>query len=432
MIRTHDTFIDNGLFVAAHYLKTDYKHIDEKVLLDHLDSLVSPIHKTTEKIKEMKANKIEGVAFLNAPYFGYWHSAFYETLDPKKKNKKFNYNEIRKRYESLLNSSATDKFCIVCGKKKVPFHNNTGKDNYPSITSFQHYNSSNNLQTIDICPVCSFLASISFLNTVPIANKKGKIGRVGLVLSDNDAFMVEYTKERQRLITSFQFGYIDSSIKHNYITGLIEENDLLEMEDETGYVSITEFINNNSQNEQKEDALESREIRFILDLKKKRLIGLLHGLNIMRSYWSTRNFIRSFTYQHHNLKNLLEDKNKRERRHVMEDLKDLGEEILAFELPPKVKCLHERLMNMINFATGDTDKYAKELNLCDTQRKFTNIMLNIAKKSKEPLTEGEFYEITRPTKWWEYKTLIQFSFIIGGIIDDEEVLGEEENSEGVI
>ncbi len=178
MERTYNTFIDNGLFVAAYYLDKPIEDITTQDLNDNIDMFVGLM---MNYINSEKLKQVVSTGFNNSPL-----------ANPSIKDKKSASTNLLK---TLLEFN-TEKgdVCMFCGKPHVNIdlmkYSTFSSSINPLISANTFYNFANNLKIVNVCPMCQYLMLLSMFNTK-------KYGHNVLICSDNDEFMYDYTKETQ-------------------------------------------------------------------------------------------------------------------------------------------------------------------------------------------------------------------------------------------
>ena len=251
MIRTYMPMIDNGLFVAEYYLNIPYRDITIDVLYDNI-SLFSG------KIVEL----IETEEFYRKiTYSTHVNSSFTQRSTKKTKGEL-----IKDQQENLLGNVRGDKNCLYCGQKQVNTDLNIDRKYMYGLVSQTFYNSANNLQTVDVCPVCAYLSMLSILNIQ-------KIGMPTLYISDSDNFMRKITGYIQNL--SIGELDIDSNLK---ATELVNKSLLI---DETpGYITQFCFQNAGQIVNDVERTFYSEDIKLLKKLEKEELLDEFIGFGL--------------------------------------------------------------------------------------------------------------------------------------------------------
>lgn len=228
MNRTYNTFVDNGLFVLAYYLNKSVEDLTEKDIVDNINMM-------SEKLEDFfsceKYSNLRSMTCQNS----------YMTQKPKKGTRAEAFADKLKGY-----IKGTD-CCEVCGEYKANPRNDLSRCYFPTKTANTFYNFSNNLQGVNICPNCIRLAMYSLLNC--------RVGSDSVILynSDNDDFMVAYTKNIQHENQSDIVGQAKKDTKNKLSKTYILENLLynkksFKRKSKSYYVDIYNF-NNNTKNE---------------------------------------------------------------------------------------------------------------------------------------------------------------------------------------
>lgn len=180
MERTYNVFVDNGLFVVANLINKKIEGIEINDLKNNTELFTDKIYSfiTCDKYSNIKDMSFHNSAFNNPAY---------------RNNRR---EEIKKQFDIIINNIGNDEYCCICGKKHIK--HNQGEEFLTKLNrafiinsvADTFYNHSNNLQTINICPICILLGMLSTLNM-------RKSGYVILYNSESDDFMYNLANERQ-------------------------------------------------------------------------------------------------------------------------------------------------------------------------------------------------------------------------------------------
>lgn len=369
--RTYNFQIDNGLFVVEHLLKKDYKEIELDNLKDSVDMISEKMLGYT-KLGTLASQSHHNSA-LNQPAF--------------KENR---LEKIKEQLNELLDNIGKDKTCMQCGQKRVNLDMEV-KSSYmaliPSMSTFA--NTSNNLQCIDICPVCLFLAYVSFLNTQ-------KISFAFVYMSDSDEFMRDKTKEIQLSVSKDIFLEMkrDKSDNHflEVMSNIAEDLDIY---DDMNYIDLIYYANAQN-NHYETQTLERSKLLFLMKLKNQGLIYEFASLKLFRSYFDdalTLNYI------------------------VKSDKKDIFKLTATKELYKKLEeeIMTNKEIEMIDYATSvllehnSAESLFKELKMCNTISDFEKFILKHSFKEKLFRSLLEFDELKNIYK---YKNMLIANLII--------------------
>lgn len=294
MERTYNVFVDNGLYVISYYLK---KSIRDLTIEDIKNSSKQFTNKICELLQSDRFRCLAYSTHLNSAYTRNY------TIKPTNKEDKDEREKISKeinkrkkeailnQFEGLLNNIGNDKTCLICGKKQVNLSIDIDKKYIPGIVAGSFYNSSNNLNSVDICPICLYLSMISILNIQTVSKykltkknneKKRGIGVPTLYISDSNLIMEEYTEEIQRKVQSEKILDIEECKDDKYfldsiIQIYVDKNNLKKI-DNCKYITLVRFCNNPHKGEYIEEShLEEKGLKFLLDLfntgKKKDILS---------------------------------------------------------------------------------------------------------------------------------------------------------------
>lgn len=269
MKRTYNIFVDNGLYVASYYIDKPIKDITVTDIKESIDMIIEQIAKHVHKNP-----KLTWMAFAN--------SSLANSL-------KFQLNiedtqaYIKKQFNTILDNIGTEERCSICGEKHImrmpdkKYTSMLARCLMPMLPANTFYNYSNNLQIVNVCPVCIILCMISLLNMQ-------KARYAILYNSDNNEFMIDYTKERQEFNNS---NNTDDTEKEKSTTDyIIEQIEWFIEQDRIhkGYISVAIF-NNSGQSVSYDDGfISQKEINMLKEMQKKGLyeeFKQLHLFNLM-------------------------------------------------------------------------------------------------------------------------------------------------------
>lgn len=399
MERTYNVFIDNGLYVLGNELD---KEIEDITLEDIKNST------------DIFAKRFE--EYANCEYYkknvsmGFQNSAYTQGLKKDKETKKESETRCEKvlnQYNLILNNIGNDEYCNICGKKHIKLNADI---NYtksftrcwmPHIHANTFINYINNLQMVNICPVCLYLSMISIFNF----EKAGD--RIILYNSDDHEFMNDYTYDKQiQVKNNIAICAKESKEKINSIKSITET--IKKVVDEgnkyDGYIEAISFINS-AQNEGYEESLISRkDLKFIKNLTNKALRDEFEGLGFFKDLITRR---LQNDYMGCILRNL--------RNNYVENIS-----INLFnEIEEEYSKLKKEKLDLIKkvckkvYETNDIDEI-KELKGVDSFNKFEELLIgwneSYKEKKKEDLFDLDQYDMLVDFK--EFKS-IKNRMIIG-------------------
>lgn len=254
MNRTYDVFVDNGLYILSSYLDKD---IEEVVIQDIIDST------------EMMANKF----------------AKYEGCDFYKKNISMGFqnssytqkSSVIEQFDLVLKNIGEDEYCSICGEKHIKlmadskYLSSMSRVFMPKIHANTFANYINNLQTVNICPVCLYLSMLSLFNCTKTSDT------LTLYISDDNEFMEDYTYRKQsemelNISTDLKFDKKNQKWFYKHIEETVEyiiHNDKMY----NGYIQAISF-NNSSQTEiYMDNHLSNKDVKVIKLLEEKSLLS---------------------------------------------------------------------------------------------------------------------------------------------------------------
>ena len=158
MERTYNVFIDNGLYVLGNEIN---KEVNEITLED--------IKNSTNIFAKRFEQYANCVYYKKNVSMGFQNSAYTQGLKTKKE-RETRYEKVLNQYNLILNNIGNDEYCSICGEKHIKLNADI---NYiksftrcwmPHIHANTFINYINNLQMVNICPVCLYLSMISIFN----------------------------------------------------------------------------------------------------------------------------------------------------------------------------------------------------------------------------------------------------------------------------
>lgn len=213
--RTYNFQVDNGLFVAEYYLDKPYEDIAIQDLKDNVEVFA-------KKLKMYKeSNTIVNMTHYNS----------YLTQKGK---------DIEDQMNELVDNVGHDKNCMICGKKLVNIDLDIAYTSlvYGVASPGKFANRSNNMKTIDVCPVCMYLSLLSFINTQ-------KMGLAVLYNSDSDDFMRDITEDIQNAInTNIMLDIEGKDIDKKFIETMDNIKIDKQIYDDLNYIELVKYSNN--------------------------------------------------------------------------------------------------------------------------------------------------------------------------------------------
>lgn len=261
MERTYNVFVDNGLYVLGHYLQ---KNINDIIIEDLKNST------------SLFADKF--IEYENCGYYkknidmGFHNSAY--TQATKKGNTK--QQNVLNQYNSILNNIGDDEFCTICGKKHIKLNpdasylSSLSRCLMPRLHANTFVNYINNLQLVNICPICVYLSMLSLFNF----NKAG--ASIVLYNSDDEEFMEDYTYEMQiKLVQNISMQATENKDKISntrYIENTIE-NILNKHKLYNGYIQAISFYNGGQSETYLENIVTKKDLNFIGKINSMSLLS---------------------------------------------------------------------------------------------------------------------------------------------------------------
>lgn len=201
MDRTFNTFIDNGMFIAAKLLNT---------IVDDLN--IDSIRKNQVIFSEYLLEGLENDKNIKSSAEKmFTHNSF---LNNALKKGTERIDKINMKMNLLLKNydSQEKEICILCGKKSSVKDVQATRSDIPAITSNTFLNYSNNLQYVNVCPECMFFTILSLFNTV-------NAGYLIQLNSDSVDVMEEWTNYKMDIFEYPEkplgtYEYIKLLIKH--------------------------------------------------------------------------------------------------------------------------------------------------------------------------------------------------------------------------
>jgi len=390
MKRTYNEFIDNGLFVVSYYLKKDIQ-----------DITINDLKKTTDYFSNLAIKVLDNETLRNIVYTGYFSSQYemsYRFMEKYYKTFEKRKNNVYKQYNNLLNNVSDDKYCICCGEKQVNINIEIGRNIIPDIVAGKFYNSANNLQMVDICPICCYLALLSIFNVIPIITKKGTIPSCVLYISDSNVVMKNITSKNMDLVLTQSLMNSIQIPKRQSLINITKDYNLPDfILNNISYITQVNFINNKNGSSIEKDIINNNKILFINKLSNTNNLEFFKKFYLYHALLDDKSMIKSIINQ---VNKYLEEG----------DIENMCDLIEKYEIPNKVKVLINKTFNMI-MSANDEDALRKEIKLCDTIAKFEQFLLKNYEKSNQDLNEGEIYELTNYKYWNKYKYLLEWKLI---------------------
>lgn len=365
MDRAYNPMIDNGLFVAEYYLDVPYSDIT-------IDLLVNNIELFSSKIAEViDSNEF----YRKIAYSTHINSSL--TQVPRKNSREF---IIYKQFKEVLDNIGDDKNCFCCGKKQVNIDFKIDRKFLYGLVSQTFYNSSNNLQTVDLCPLCAFLSMLSLLNIQ-------KIGMPTLYISDSDEAMRYVTKTIQGILKKGEDIETlldkDSNLKTKELIDLS-----LSDFNNIGYLTQFCFQNSGQIINDIERTLYKKDIELLLLLDKKGLLDEFMGFGFHNRLVFDKPLITKVIYCSPGLYEVLEgfEMNEEERKIV--------------EYATKV---------LIEIET--IEKILKDLKLCNSKVKFNNLILEYS-DIKVLVKNIKDYDVLIGSNWYKFRDYISMNLLI--------------------
>ena len=299
------------------------------------------------------------------------------TQIPKGKSKE---TIIIEQFQELLENIGNDKECIYCSNKRVNINLNIDRKFMYGLVSQTFYNSSNNLQTVDVCPVCAYLSMISILNIQ-------KIGMPTLYISDSDDFMRSITKSNQTILD--EQNDLDElfNIPSNFKSTKLIEIALLDISN-IGYITQFCFQNSGQLIGEVERTIYKKDIELLKRLDNKGLLEEFMSFGLHDRLALGRSLVTDMVYCSSRL------------------LKELE----VFELKEEEKKIIEYAADTL-IEIEDSNKLLKEIKLCNTQSKFNNFILNYSEK-KALVKDVKHYDILTGYNWAKYRDYINMHILI--------------------
>ena len=380
--RTYNFQVDNGLFVAEYYLNRSansgitYKDITEEDLKKNVDvfsgamwDLVSEGNKPSSTAYYKLATQSHNNSFLT---------------QPSRTREKLN-NQLNE----LLDNVGNDKNCIICGEKKVnveflPDNINVFMYGIPSKKQF--FNRANNLQTIDVCPICLFLSYISFLNTQ-------KVSYPFLYLSNSDEFMRNTTEQIQIQLYKDQMFTVIRELGSNFTDVLVNIESSKDGIPDIDYIDLI-FFQNARTNHFSKFTITLDKLLALLKFKKYGLYEEFVGFNLFNAFLQDK-FLINY------LINISDSKLKC----TAELFIKIKEVIIMDKQIELVERLTEDLLEK-----NEAEVILKELKSCNSKIKFEDFILEHSKERPLYDSLNEFKELTE--KFFQYKTLLYANILL--------------------
>lgn len=268
MDRTYNVFVDNGLYVLGYYLDKDIE-----------DITIDDIKNSTE----IFANKFEDYSeceyYKKNIFMGFQNSSYTQGLKIDKKTKESietRMEKVNKQFNLMLNNIGEDEYCFICGGKHIKLD---ADDDYlksmsrafmPHIHANTFFNYTNNLQIVNICPICLYLSMISLYNCTKTSNT------LTLYISDDDEFMEDYTYEKQiELSQNISMQLKEDKNQKRFLAHMLEvvENTINSEKLYKGYIQAISFQNSAKVEEYTDKILSNKDLKFIKNLMEKSLLS---------------------------------------------------------------------------------------------------------------------------------------------------------------
>ena len=284
----------------------------------------------------------------------------------------------------MLDNVGNDKNCIICGEKRVnveflPDNINVFMYGIPSKKQF--FNRANNLQTIDVCPICLFLSYISFLNTQ-------KVSYPFLCLSNSDEFMRNITEQIQNKLAKDQMMFtVIRELGSNFTDVLVNiESSKYEISN-IDYIDLI-FFQNARTNYFSKFTITLDKLLALLEFKKCGLYKEFVGFNLFNAFLQDRFLI-----------NYLIDISDLKLKCTAELFIKIKEVIIMDKQIELVERLTEDLLEK-----NEAEVILKELKSCNSKIKFEDFILEHSKESPLYDSLNEFKELTE--RFFRYRTLL--------------------------
>lgn len=269
MDRTYNVFVDNGLYIASYYLQKNIEDITIEDLTNNKDIFAEKVY---EFIQCDKYSKLASMGFNNSSY-----------AQPSFKSNRL--IKIKEQYTNLIDNIGEDEVCIICGEKHIKrnpskkYLEMLSRSIAPYLSANTFVNYSNNLQMVNVCPVCIFLTMISILNMRKSSNF------VTMFISDDSEFMEDYTyqlqvENNQDILSEAKF---DKNKDSHYIQNIsnVIENIINNEKIYNGYIETLNFYNGQIPS-QTENFISKKQINFISNLKNKNLFSEFKQMGLMK------------------------------------------------------------------------------------------------------------------------------------------------------
>ncbi|MCK9470688.1 MAG: hypothetical protein M0Q88_02915 [Bacilli bacterium] len=365
MNRSYNPMIDNGLFVAEYYLNVPYNDIT-------IDLLLANLRLFSDKI----GNLIDTKEFYRKiTYLTHVNSSF--TQIPNKKTKE---TMISDQFKELIDNMGNDKNCIYCGEKQVNIDLNIDRKFIYGLVSQTFFNSSNNLQTVDICPVCALLSMLSILNIQ-------KIGMPTLYISDSDQFMRNITKDIQEILLGEKDIESKLDIESNLKARKLVELALNSPSD-VGYITQFCFQNAGQIVKDIERNLFRKDIDLLLKLKDENLLDEFISFGFHNRLVFNVPLITEIVYCSPEL------------------FKILG----GYELNDKEKRIVDYVTESL-LEIESVEKILRDLKLCNNRNKFNEFILTYSEK-RALVKDVKDYDILTGFNWYKFRDYINMNILI--------------------
>lgn len=268
MNRTYNVFVDNGLYVLGYYLEKDIK-----------DITIDNIKNSTEFFANKFENYSECEYYKKNISMGFQNSSYTQGLKIDKKTKEpieTRIEKVNKQFNLMLNNIGGDEYCCMCGEKHIKLD---ADDDYlksmsrafmPHIHANTFFNYTNNLQIVNICPICLYLSMISLYNCTKTSDT------LTLYMSDDDEFMEDYTYQKQIEVSqNINMQTNESKDQKRVFAHIAEtvENIINNEKLYNGYIQAVNFQNSAQVEKFEDKILSAKDLRFIKTLMNKSLLS---------------------------------------------------------------------------------------------------------------------------------------------------------------
>lgn len=394
---TYNEFVDNGLYVASHYLKKDISSLTVDDLKNNIDLFANKVY---EFMNCEKYKKIADMAF---------HNSCYTQAPPKDLVAKYKENakleNIKNQFRLFFNNLGEEEVCDICNEKHIKidkldkkYVSALSRSLMPNLTSNTFFNYSNNLQKVNVCPVCLFLSMISLLNM-------RKSGNLVLYNSEDSEFMKDLTRRRQRENEKDIMWGAEEVDKGNTIN---LQNEVLTFIDERANNNqlIVYVVNNSGQSQTyQEHLLTEKNLELFKKVYTKGYIEDFNKLNLFRLLLNN-SIADKYMYYFVNFETC-------SMKGPVKLFELIEEEVSV--LKTEVRELIARISKEIYDMTSKDD--IKKLKSISNYNAFETYLVDNAENYKEKckknlLTEEEFEILTNYKNWQSIRTRMRIQFIL--------------------